>query len=47
MGEPWWADDRFRAGGPANWLERWEANCGLEESDDRYEEISPYGLRER
>lgn len=47
VGEPRWADDRFRVGGPANWPERWEASFGREESDDLYEEISPYELRER
>ncbi|MDX3025412.1 hypothetical protein [Streptomyces acidiscabies] len=27
--------------------ERWEESFGRDESDDRYEEISPYALRER
>lgn len=47
VGEPRWADDRFRVGGPTNWPERWEEGFGRDESDDRYEEISPYTLRER
>lgn len=29
VGEPRWADDRFRVGGPANWPERWEESFGL------------------
>lgn len=49
VGEPRWEDDRFRVGGPANWRKtsEWEESFGKEEADDRYEEISPYALRER
>ncbi|MFI9255847.1 hypothetical protein [Streptomyces sp. NPDC053069] len=47
VGEPRWADARFRVGGPANWPDRWEASFGLKESDGLHEEISPYELRER
>ncbi|MDT3728863.1 hypothetical protein ROS62_29935 [Streptomyces sp. DSM 41972] len=45
--EPRWPDPRFRVCGPANWTERWEEGFGRLDEDDRYEEISPYGLRER
>jgi hypothetical protein len=47
VAEPRWADDRFRVGGPANWPERWEESFGRLDEDDRYEESSPYELRER
>jgi hypothetical protein len=47
VGEPRWADSRVPVGGPTNWPERWEENFGRDQSDDRNEEISPYGLRER
>ncbi|MEU1273489.1 hypothetical protein [Streptomyces sp. NPDC005799] len=47
VGEPGWADDRFRVGGPADWLERWEESFGREETNDAYEEINPYKLRGR